>query len=286
MILAGHQVLWRKRPEKLPSLSGILRGKAKTNARTPIGTEEGYPLLSFGRIGLGKVAIWTSDLSGKWSSGWIRWTPSGPELFAQIVRHLSDAGGDLDFAGRVTLLRGPIGDSIQVSPGTTSERISLLQLEPSRKNISLHVAQNGTLRGLLERERVPGNYRLIKTEGENSESLLFTTMPPYEAEFELPPPQNLHPAGKTQSTRPGKEAEEFAPRLVPSGSRLDAAPGNHPPEMEVTRQSRSEQTVSLLSGLSRCRREPCSGIRRKEPNPRGRSRRWEYRHSGSLPPSK
>jgi len=88
----------------LPGLRGRLGATARPRAVVPLATKEGQPVLAIGRLGLGKTAVWTSDLSGPWSRDWLTWKDS-PKLFAQLLRFVSGAGPDSELGNRVRLRR-------------------------------------------------------------------------------------------------------------------------------------------------------------------------------------
>ena len=184
-ILIPHEILWKEIPKRLPPLSGILKAKEKPHARTPIGLEKDKKgaLLSLCRFGLGKVAVWTSDLSGIWSSEWIRWTPFAPQLFAQLVRHLADSGKDLDFASRIEFIRNSPADQIQISPGIPGETIDLFKIGLPHEKIPFYPGVDGTLFSRIPRNEFPSTYTIQKTLKNSSEKLTFQINSPYSPEY-------------------------------------------------------------------------------------------------------
>ena len=56
---------------KLPKLKGYLGTTLKEEATAYITTEEGHPIYASWDYGRGKVACFTSDLNGHWSSEWL-----------------------------------------------------------------------------------------------------------------------------------------------------------------------------------------------------------------------
>jgi len=58
--------------KSLPGINGMVATYPKPASQTIINTDEG-PLLSTWNYGLGKTAVFTSDLSTRWSSHWIEW---------------------------------------------------------------------------------------------------------------------------------------------------------------------------------------------------------------------
>ncbi len=57
----------------LPVLLGYNGTSAKNTARIDLLTPQGDPLLASWQYGLGRAAVWTSDLKGQWAKDWIGW---------------------------------------------------------------------------------------------------------------------------------------------------------------------------------------------------------------------
>ncbi len=68
----------------LPALLGYNGTSAKNTARIDLLTPRGDPLLASWQYGLGKAAVWTSDLKGQWAKDWVGWD-SFPRFAAQLV---------------------------------------------------------------------------------------------------------------------------------------------------------------------------------------------------------
>lgn len=58
---------------KLPGLLGYNGTSFKNTARKDLLTMRGDPLLASWQFGLGKAAVWTSDLKGQWAKDWVSW---------------------------------------------------------------------------------------------------------------------------------------------------------------------------------------------------------------------
>jgi uncharacterized membrane protein len=71
----------------VPALRGRTATVIKDDALELVATEDGDPLLAFWPIGLGRTAVFASDVKDRWASDWIRWRGYGP-FFAAIVRAL------------------------------------------------------------------------------------------------------------------------------------------------------------------------------------------------------
>jgi uncharacterized membrane protein len=67
-----------------PKLKGITATVLKDAALEVMSTDEGDPLLAFWPIGLGRTAVFTSDVKDRWATNWVRWRGYGP-FFAAVV---------------------------------------------------------------------------------------------------------------------------------------------------------------------------------------------------------
>ena len=67
-----------------PKLKGITATVLKDTALEVMSTDEGDPLLAFWPIGLGRTAVFASDVKDRWASNWIKWRGYGP-FFAAVV---------------------------------------------------------------------------------------------------------------------------------------------------------------------------------------------------------
>jgi uncharacterized membrane protein len=88
--------------EKAPRLLGYVVTKAKPTAEvllTESWTDE--PLLARWQYGLGKAAIFTSDVKTRWAPEWIQWS-GYPKFWAQVVRETMRRRGDESFDFKVT----------------------------------------------------------------------------------------------------------------------------------------------------------------------------------------
>ena len=70
---------------KLPQLLGYVATTAKPAAQVILKANETDPLLATWQYGLGRVASFTSDATGRWAKSWVAW-PDFPKFWAQTVR--------------------------------------------------------------------------------------------------------------------------------------------------------------------------------------------------------
>jgi Ca-activated chloride channel family protein len=153
-----HEILAGIDGKTLPGLRGRLGAVVKPRAEVPLATKEGQPVLALGRFGLGKTAVWASDLSSPWSSDWLSWKDS-PKLFAQLIRFISGAGPDSELGSRVRLTpdgarallhldaAGPGGEIKVTDAAGTS--LPLRRTSDGEGIVEIDLARPGELRRLL-----------------------------------------------------------------------------------------------------------------------------------------
>jgi Ca-activated chloride channel family protein len=72
----------------MPSLRGRTATVLKDTALEVLATGDNDPLLAFWPIGLGRTAVFASDVKDRWAADWIRWRGYGP-FFTAVVRALT-----------------------------------------------------------------------------------------------------------------------------------------------------------------------------------------------------
>ncbi len=72
---------------RAPTLRGRTATVVKDHALELLATEEGDPLLAFWPIGLGRTAVFASDVKDRWASDWLRWRGYAP-FFTALVHAL------------------------------------------------------------------------------------------------------------------------------------------------------------------------------------------------------
>jgi len=81
-----------------PALRGYVRTLAKETAEVLIQSDSENPILARWRYGLGRTAIFTSDVKNRWAADWLTWDGYG-KFWSQLVRETMrrDGGGELEF---------------------------------------------------------------------------------------------------------------------------------------------------------------------------------------------
>ena len=89
-----------------PRLKGRTATVLKDTALEVVATDNGDPLLAFWPIGLGRTAVFASDVKDRWGANWIKWPGYGP-FFAAVVRAIER--------------HRPPGLSLDLTPGLAHE---------------------------------------------------------------------------------------------------------------------------------------------------------------------
>jgi len=84
--------------DEAPPLGGYVRTLAKETAEVLIESDSENPLLARWRYGLGRTAVFTSDVKNRWAADWLTWDGYG-KFWSQLVRETMrrDGGDELGF---------------------------------------------------------------------------------------------------------------------------------------------------------------------------------------------
>jgi Ca-activated chloride channel homolog len=136
----------------VPALKGRTATVLKDTALEVISTDEEDPLLAFWPVGLGRAAVFASDVKDRWAANWIRWRGYGP-FFSSLLRALERRQippVSLDVVpgpirGRTRSVRvavearnvdGGYRDllrpTVEVNAGAATSRLTLRQVAPGR----------------------------------------------------------------------------------------------------------------------------------------------------------
>jgi uncharacterized membrane protein/uncharacterized protein YegL len=221
----AHEIFAGIEGRDLPGLRGRLTATARPGVDVPLTTPGGQPVLALGRLGLGKTAVWTSDLSGNWSADWLRWKDS-PKLFAQLVRYVSGSGPDSELAGRVRISRDGARSLLRIDPAGSGGALTVTDV--TRKEVRpLPVERNAQGEGVVTVSmESPGEVRLLLQRGDGKK-LQLGLIRACEEEFAPPDPSrdlfsNGLPAatweeldGRLMETRAaGEKRHDLAPWLI------------------------------------------------------------------------
>jgi uncharacterized membrane protein len=84
-VVRARSVLANVDLSDMPALRGRTAVVLKDAATEVLGTDTDDPLLAFWPFGLGRTAVFASDVKDRWASAWLRWRGYGP-FFSAVVR--------------------------------------------------------------------------------------------------------------------------------------------------------------------------------------------------------
>jgi Ca-activated chloride channel homolog len=141
---------------RMPALKGRTATVLKDSALQLVATDEDDPLLAFWPIGLGRTAVFASDVKDRWAADWVKWRGYGP-FFTSVVRALERQQPP---AATLEVTPGPIhGNSrtIDVALEARSANGDYRNL----LNPTVEVSAAGTTRKLSARQVAPGRYEAM-----------------------------------------------------------------------------------------------------------------------------
>jgi hypothetical protein len=160
-VVRPTQVLADVGLEDAPFLLGYVITRPKPTSEVVLATENGDPLLSWWRYGLGMSVAFTSDAKSRWGAEWLSW-PSFGQFWAQVARHAlrkAEAKGtvvQVERKGRRTTVSldaiEPSGKYLNradteltlIDPSLGTKAIEMAQTAPGRYQAEFDVARAGT----------------------------------------------------------------------------------------------------------------------------------------------
>jgi uncharacterized membrane protein len=176
-----------------PRLRGYVSTQAKDTAEVLLESDIAAPILARWHYGLGKTAVFTSDVKNRWAADWLTWDGYG-KFWSQLVRETMkrDSDDEVDF----TVQR--LGDQALITvSAVTEEGLYRTGLEPRLEVVgpdggvaTLPLAQIGpgtyqARHPLATSAEAPYTFRLSGDDLEPQARALFY---PYTDEFRLYPP--------------------------------------------------------------------------------------------------
>lgn len=179
----------------LPSIYGYVAATPKMTAQTVLSSPEPDPLLARWQYGSGRTVAWTSDLTGKWSRDFVKWSRF-PGLFADMVKwtfpqfaaspyevNTTVNGNEVTFEVTAEGAEAPEELEALVSgEDGGEERVPLTQVSPGVYEGSMAVRSSGSF--LLQLRNPSG---ADGDEGETAGMQGTGFVIPYSPEYRLPP---------------------------------------------------------------------------------------------------
>jgi hypothetical protein len=159
----------------LPPLFGYNGTTPKGTSRVILSTPRGDPLLATWQYGLGRAAVWTSDLKGRWATEWLEW-PEFPRFASQLVGWTLPAPAVEGIAAETSL--GAEGAVIRVEATDDEGQprnfldVSATLIGPDLGTVNLSLPQAGAGRyEVLAGVSQPGTY-LVRVEVRDGDEVL------------------------------------------------------------------------------------------------------------------
>jgi uncharacterized membrane protein len=108
----------------VPQLQGYVATSAKPAAQVILKANETDPLLATWQYGLGRVAAFTSDATGRWAKAWVAWQDF-PKFWAQAVRWTILDRADTGVDARVTQRNDQTVIEAELPPARADENANL-----------------------------------------------------------------------------------------------------------------------------------------------------------------
>jgi uncharacterized membrane protein len=138
----------------VPPLKGRTATVLKDTALEVITTDEEDPLLAFWPIGLGRVAVFASDVKDRWAANWITWRGYGP-FFSSVIRAVERRQAP---AAALSVVPGPIrGNSRSIAVGLEARDPSGRYRDLMRPRVQVG-ALAGRSTDVALRQVAPGRY--------------------------------------------------------------------------------------------------------------------------------
>jgi uncharacterized membrane protein/uncharacterized protein YegL len=179
-----------------PSLRGRTATVLKDGALQLLATVDGDPLLAFWPVGLGRTAVFASDVKDRWASDWLKWRGYGP-FFAATVRAVERRRAP---AAAIELIPGPIrGTTRSVTMRVDArDEAGNYKLLPKLPVLQVRSA-SGKSADLTTHQTAPGTYEAsvdvdaterltVNLAGETSGATTRHLVPDEDSEYRLRPP--------------------------------------------------------------------------------------------------
>lgn len=195
-----------------PQLAGYLTTTEKPLATVSLASDREEPILAWWQYGASRVACWTSDVQGAWSSAFLQWG-SAAEFFSGIISHVLPAWNQ---QGDLSLQEGIL--TYTAANSMESASLEARVLAPDGQTITLPMEQTGAAAFTAPWDSTePGAYAVqIASEGQTL--LEGGAVLPYAREYDLRVSDRGALAALSQSTG-GQAVDDPAALLsFPHGS--------------------------------------------------------------------
>ena len=172
-----------------PDLLGYVATKPKETSEILLeAPERKDPLLARWQYGLGKTALFASDVKDRWAVDWLQWS-GYPKLWSQLVRQTMRTRDDSGVDFNVVRDRDAAKITIHAINNELKSQLRVVRPDESVGDVPMHQAGPGSYEAILPLKQ-KGSYlfRLVGESGGSSKTLSYTS--PNEDDF-YPPDTDL-----------------------------------------------------------------------------------------------
>jgi Ca-activated chloride channel family protein len=138
----------------IPPLRGVTATVMKDSAIEVAATSDDDPLLAFWPVGLGRTAVFASDVKDRWAAEWVRWRGYGP-FFSAVVRALER---QRDAAIALEVAPGPAHGSTRAVRMSIEARDARAGYRDLLRPVFVVASGAGRTREVAARQVAPGRY--------------------------------------------------------------------------------------------------------------------------------
>ena len=160
-----HEVARGIALDAAPALDGYVATTARAGADVLLESPDQEPVLAVWRFGLGRTAVFTSEIKPRWGARWIEWEALGP-LFAQLVRWTAKSERRDDLAVHTGIDRDRVTMTVDAA-GEDGRLVNFLHAQagvvlPNRERrvVELRQSAPGRYQGSIAADDDPGAYLL------------------------------------------------------------------------------------------------------------------------------
>lgn len=212
---------------RLPALRGYNGTTPKATARVSLVSSRGDPVLATWQFGLGRSAVWTSDLKGQWATDWLRWDGFNTfvaQLTNWVLPQPNDTGLQTAFTtdGEQTTLQVVSTDANGRPRDAADTQAQIVAPDGTTRTLTLNPNAPGTFSAPLDAS-APGIYLTQITQRDEAGNPIASAtgglVVPYSPEYKIVnQAATVLPAlaGATDGRELTEPAQAFAPFALPA----------------------------------------------------------------------
>ncbi len=123
----------------LPTLDGYVATTPKPAAQMVLVSHRDDPVLAVWQYGLGRVAAWTSDALGLWTSHWLQWKQAAQWWANLVTWTLPASNGNINVNGQIVDGNGQITVDVPVTQASTQQQVTAHIIAPDHSQQTINL---------------------------------------------------------------------------------------------------------------------------------------------------